>query len=49
MNKKYEKCVECGDSARLFGCTSCSDKTDLCWTCLDRHKERFHGMNQEVE
>lgn len=48
MNSKYEKCIECGDSARLFGCPSCGDIQNLCWTCLDKHKEIEHHMNQEV-
>ena len=43
------ECVECGDSARLFGCPSCVDIQDLCWSCLDKHKEDVHGMIKEAE
>jgi hypothetical protein len=46
MPDDYGACAECGEHAPLYNCFYC-DAEELCWDCLQEHKEEYHKITKK--
>lgn len=48
MADNYGYCEKFGEGGALYDCWHC-EQGDLCWDCLQEHKESYHRISKTKE